>query len=68
MTQNEAILKHLRRNKTITQLEATYQLGCLRLSERIRELKSAGHKIGGHMVRVKTRYGAANVKRYYLAR
>lgn len=68
MTQTEAILKHLRKKKTITQLEAFTGLGVCRLSERIRELKREGHKIGGHMVRVPTRYGSANVKKYYLAK
>jgi hypothetical protein len=68
MTQNQAILKHLRRHKTITTLEAVREIGCLRLSERIRELKRDGHKIGGHMCKVKTRHGSATVKRYYLVK
>ena len=68
MTQNEAILKHLRRHKTITTMEAFKNYGVCRLSERIRELKALGKKIGGHMVKVKTRYGSSSVKRYYLAR
>lgn len=68
MTQNEAILKHLRRNKTITTIEAFRDYGICRLSERVRELKALGKRIGGHMVKVKTRYGSTNVMKYYLAR
>ena len=65
MTQNETILRHLKRFKTITTLQAI-QMGITRLSGRIYDLKGMGHKIGGVTVRVKTRYGEANVKRYYL--
>jgi hypothetical protein len=68
MTQNDAILKHLRRHKTITTIEAFKNHGICRLSERVRELKAAGKRIGGHMVRVKTRYGVTSVMQYYLAR
>lgn len=67
MTQNDQILRHLKRGHTITQLQAFNQFGCCRLSERIRELKRDGHKIGGYMCRVKTRHGAATVKKYFLA-
>lgn len=68
MNQNAAILKHLKRHRTITTLEAVEHIGCLRLSERIRELKKDGHKIGGHMVEVRSRHGMARVKRYYLCK
>ncbi len=68
MTQNEAILKHLYKHKTITRIEAFTKHGICNLWARISELIDEGHKIGGHMVKVKTRYGSASVKRYYLAR
>lgn len=65
MTQNQAILKHLKRYGTITQLEAIREIGCTRLASRIFELKRCGNKIKGYMVRVKTRNGFTNVKKYY---
>lgn len=68
MTQNDQILRHLKRGGTITQLQAFNQFGCCRLSERIRELKRDGHKIHGYMCPVKTRHGRAVVKKYYLVR
>lgn len=68
MTQNDLILKHLRQHKTITRLQAVKKFGCLNLWARIAELKAMGKKIGGHMVRVRTRYGFTSVMQYYLAR
>jgi hypothetical protein len=68
MTQNQAILKHLKRYGTMTRIQAFSDYGICNLWSRISELKRDGHKIGGHMCRVKTRYGSANVKKYYLVR
>ena len=45
MNQNDHILKHLKRHKTITPLEALHLYGCFRLSGRILELRQAGHNI-----------------------
>ena len=44
MSQNDAILTHLRKNP-ITPIEALQKYGCLRLAARILELKRAGHNI-----------------------
>jgi hypothetical protein len=44
MSQNDAILSHLRKNP-ITPIEALQEYGCLRLAARILELKRDGHKI-----------------------
>lgn len=66
MTQRERILKHLKR-KSITQLEAAQNLGCLRLSERIRELEADGVKIKRKRVSVCNRFGEpCSVVRYSL--
>lgn len=63
--QNERLLSHLKRFKTVTTKQATDLLGIYRLSERIRELKWAGYKIDGYMVKVPSRWGGSRVMRYY---
>jgi len=50
-TQRRMILKHLKMGKTITQLEALKQYGCMRLSARIWDLKDLGVNIGKNMVK-----------------
>ena len=58
MTQNDTLIKHLKR-KPITTIEATMKYRICRLSERIRELEALGHSIhresivenGHHFVR-----------------
>ena len=58
MNQNQALLKYLKRNRSgITQWTAAFDLGILRLSERIRELESEGHTIHRHRERGENRYG-----------
>lgn len=42
MTQNAAILAHLQTGASITPLEALSLCGCLRLSERVREIEAQG--------------------------
>ena len=39
MSQNAAILKHLKAGKTLTQLDALRLYGCMRLAARIEELR-----------------------------
>ena len=69
MTQNEALVRYLKTHKTgITTFEAVTRLGICRLSERVRELKATGERIGKLRVPHKRRDGGkANVMRYYLA-
>lgn len=45
MTQNEMIIKHLCDHKSITPWEAMREYGCMRLSERIREIERSGFSI-----------------------
>ena len=66
MTQLEALKKHLKRRRTITQLEAFTELGICRLSERVRELESSGYKFLRNRIEAKSRYGSASVVRYQL--
>lgn len=45
MSQNAAILTHLKKRKKITPLEALDKFDCLRLSGRIYDLRHDGHPI-----------------------
>jgi len=50
-TQNEAILSYMRHVGPITQLLALNLCGCMRLSERIREIQRTGVSVKHEMVR-----------------
>lgn len=43
--QNKAILKHLKRGRKITPLQALNLYGCFRLAARINQLRTDGHNI-----------------------
>ena len=45
MTQNQIILKHLKKHGSITPLQAINKYMILRLSARIFDLRDSGHKI-----------------------
>ena len=45
MTQERAILAHLKAGRSITPLEALRRFGCLRLGARVYDLRRRGHKI-----------------------
>lgn len=64
MTQNEFLLKHFKSGKTMTTLQA-HREGICRLSERVRELQRAGHRIKVERIGVKSRWGRkVKVARY----
>ena len=63
MSQNHAILSHLKRGP-ITPLDALERYGCFRLAARIRDLRDAGHKIDAELVMK----GEKRFSRYRLAR
>lgn len=44
-SQRLEILKHLKKGRSVTPLEALEKWGCMRLSGRIIELRRAGHNI-----------------------
>jgi hypothetical protein len=68
-TQNEEILKHLKRFGSITPFSAFALCGTLSLASRINELKKQGHKIGKVPKTVKNRYGRkVTVNSYYIVR
>ena len=67
MSQKEEILKYMRNNGGITQLQATNSLGCTRLAARISDLRAEGHDIKKEMITVRKRFGGkARVARYSL--
>lgn len=58
ITQCEMIIDYLKKYKTITPLEAIRDLGCYRLSARIKDLKDRyGYKIKSEIIAVDTRNG-----------
>jgi hypothetical protein len=57
MSQYEIVLKHLKKGKEITQLEATKKYGILRLGAIIFNMRRDGHIITTRMERNPNRYG-----------
>ena len=45
VSQEKAILSHLKRGKSLTPLEAERKFGCMRLAARIWDYRQAGYKI-----------------------
>lgn len=67
VTQNERIIEYLKTFGSITQLEATQELGVLRLPSRIYDLRAKGYRIVSKRVVVKNRFEEkCRVKRYSL--
>ena len=64
VTQRERVLDYIRETGSITQLEAIKELGVLRLSAVIFDLKKEGNAIKSELVPVNTRYGIAHIARY----
>lgn len=61
------IIRYMQDYGGITALEASRDLGCLRLGARIFELKEQGYDIRSEYVEVENRYGEkCRVKRYWL--
>ena len=50
MTQNDAILKALKRGRVLTAMRALNDFGCARLAARVHELRQRGIKIHRTMV------------------
>jgi len=67
-TQSERVKRYMEEFGGITQLDAIRDLGVLRLSARIMELKQSGLPIEGKFEKVKNRYGEdVQIKRYAIA-
>ena len=64
-TQAQRVLDYIEQFGSITQHDASIDLGIMRLASRVSELKKQGHKIKGEMITVKNRFGEnCYVKRY----
>jgi hypothetical protein len=59
MTQNDQILRHLKRGREISPLQALDLFHTMRLAARISDLKRAGHRIEAKMVRLGKRHWAS---------
>lgn len=57
MTQNEKILRHLRKYGSITPLEALEEYGIMRLASRISDLKKEGAPITREIATSRNRFG-----------
>jgi len=55
-SQSSKILRHLRKGKRLTALQALHFFGCLRLSGRVMELRDAGVNVKTEMVKVNGKY------------
>ena len=67
-TQSDRVKRYMEDFGSITQLDAIRDLGVLRLSARIMELKQGGLPIEGKFEKVKNRYGEdVQIKRYAIA-
>lgn len=63
MTKKEKILKHLKKYRKITPLEALNEYGSMRLGAVIFELRKE-HKIKTNLIDVSTRFGNSTVAQY----
>lgn len=66
-TQCDRLLSYMRNNGKVTQIEALSELGIMRLSSRICDLKKQGWFIKSKLIAVKNRYEeTCYVKAYWL--
>ena len=69
MSQTRRVLDYIERCGSITQMDATKDLGVMRLAARIADLKEKGVKIETVMVDGVNRFGEpTKLARYYLAK
>ena len=67
-TQEQRILSYMKDYGSITQTEAFFDLGVMRLASRISSLRKQGYKIESTLEKVKNRYGeSCHIKRYRLS-
>jgi hypothetical protein len=67
-SQKDLILEYMKKNGSITPLEAQRYIGCMRLGARIWDLRRDGHNIIRELVSVPTRNGGHTlIAKYRLA-
>lgn len=64
--QEIAVVQYIRKHGSITQMEATAELGITRLAAVICSLKKKGLAIRSEEIKVPSRYGTARVARYFI--
>ena len=67
INQSMRVLEYMKKNGSITSIEAFYSIGCTRLSGRIFDLKKMGYNISSELETVQTRDGTARVAVYRLS-
>lgn len=66
-TQASRVLDYIRKNGSITGLEALRDLGVMSLSRRITDLKRRGEHVGKETITVQNRYGEkCRIAKYFL--
>ena len=66
-TQNQRILRYMTANKSITQIQALNECGCMRLASRISDLRKEGYPISRRMITVTNQFGeSCSVAEYSL--
>lgn len=64
MSQKEAILRHLKNDRTITPMEALERYKCFRLASVIKKLKDSGEDIVTQLISKETNEGRKVYARY----
>lgn len=64
--QELAVLEYIRKHGSITQMEATAELGVTRLAAVVCSLKKKGLAIRSEEIKVPSRYGTARIARYFI--
>lgn len=66
-TQNQRVMKYMKDNGSITQIDALNKCGCMRLASRISDLKKEGYPIKRKMITVINQFGeTCSVAQYSL--
>ena len=50
LSQNKAVIKYLKKHRTLTAMEALAKFKCFRLASRINDLRNYGYIIRTHMI------------------
>lgn len=67
MTQYEQIIRYLKKNNSITPMDAFHDLGITKLATRISEMRKIGYKFSDEWVEGVNRFGVeVRYKRYHL--
>lgn len=65
-SQKQQILNDLTTGVRVTGLKAIVWYGCMKLSNRISELREEGYNIEGEWKKIKTKHGVKRVMEYFM--